>query len=239
MSGGWTVKRFWKTAEAIEAPGGFGIALDGRRVRTPAKAELSVPTRALADAIAAEWGAQEGVVDPGAMPLTRATNSAIDKVTPLFDAVVDEIAGYGATDLLCYRAQEPRALIDRQAAGWDPLIFWSAAVLKAPLNVTSGVIPVAQPGPSLARLREIVAGTPPFPLTALHDLVALSGSLVLGLAVTQGKLPAEHAWDLSRTDENWQISQWGEDEEAAETATRKRLAFLDSFRFHQLATAQE
>ncbi len=235
---GWTVKRFWKTAEAIDVPGGFGIALDGRKVRTPAKAELIVPTRALAEAIAGEWGAQEGAVDPGQMPLTRAANSAIDKVIPLFDAVVGEVAGYGATDLLCYRALEPAELIRRQAQGWDPLVFWAAAVLKAPLNVTSGVIPVDQPDASLLRLRGMVAAMSPFELTALHDLVAITGSLLLGLAVTQGNLTGEEAWDLSRIDEDWQISQWGEDEEAAEMAARKRLALLDSCRFHQLATAQ-
>ncbi len=237
MSGGWTVKRFWKTAEAVEVPGGFAIALDGRKVRTPAKAELVVPTRTLAEAIAAEWDAQDGAVDPGKMPLTRAANSALDKVTPLFNAVVGEIAGYGATDLLCYRALEPQALIDRQAEVWDPLIFWAAAVLKTPLSVTSGVIPVNQPAPSLARLRDMVAGMGPFELTALHDLVAISGSLLLGLAVTQDHLEAEDAWNLSRLDEDWQISQWGEDEEATEAAARKRQGFIDAFRFYQLATA--
>lgn len=237
MSGGWTVRRFWNSAGAVEVPGGFAVALDGRKVRTPAKTLLVVPTAALAEAIAAEWNAQDGAVDPGAMPLTRAANSALDKVTPLFDAVVDEIAGYGATDLLCYRGLEPVALIARQAEGWDPLIRWADTALGAPLAVTSGVVHIAQPGPSLARLRGIVARTAPFPLTALHDLVALSGSLVLGLAVTQGNLAPEEAWNLSRIDEDWQIDQWGEDEEAAEMATRKRLAFLDSFRFHQLSTA--
>ena len=239
MSGEWAVKRFWNTAEAVEAPGCFAIALDGRQVRTPAKAALIVPTRALAEAIAAEWAAQDGAIDPDKMPMTRAANSAIDKVIPHINVVVDEIAGYGATDLLCYRAEAPAALIARQADAWDPLVFWVAAVLKAPLNVTSGVIPVGQPGPSLARLRAIVAATPPFPLTALHDLVALSGSLVLGLAVAQGHLSPDAAWDLSRLDEDWQIGQWGEDEEAAAATGRKHRAYLDAFRFHKLATGAD
>lgn len=238
MSGGWVVKRFWKGADAVEVDGGYGVALDGRSVRTPAKAVLVVPTRSLAEAIAAEWDAQEGVVDPGQMPLTRAANSAIDKVTPQFDAVVDEIVRYGTTDLLCYRAHAPEGLIARQAVGWDPFIDWAANAFEAPLVVTTGVVPVAQPAESLARLRMAVAGIAPFPLTALHDLVALSGSLLLGLAVVHERLPPEAAWDLSRIDEDWQIGEWGEDDEAADVARRKRLAFLDSFRFHQLAAAR-
>ncbi len=231
---GWTAKRFWKTATVEAAEGGFTVRLDARPVKTPAKRLLVVPTEGMAAVIAAEWDAQQGIIRPDTMPHTRGANSAIDKVTPLFDAVVDEIAGYGGSDLLCYRATDPEPLIARQAAVWDPLVDWAAQDLNAPLAVTAGIIPVAQPPAVLARLRGVVAGHSPFQLVALHDLVAISGSLVLGLAVARGRLSADDAFAVSRIDESWQIEQWGADEEAAETEALRRDAFLHASRFFGL-----
>lgn len=234
----WAAKRFWTEAVAVEVTGGFSVRLDARPVRTPAKAAFVVPTHAMAQAAAAEWDAQQGKVRPETMPVTRAANSAIDKVRVLFDGVVGEVAGYGATDLLCYRATFPAALIERQAAGWDPLLDWAATRFGAPLAVTAGVIPVAQPGPSLAALRACVAGQSVFHLTALHDLVAISGSLVLGLAVTEGRLVGDAAWALSRIDEIWQAEQWGQDEDAAAQGEFRRKAFLQAERFYALCGEQ-
>lgn len=231
---GWAAKRFWTGATAEACDGGFTVRLDGRPVKTPAKALLVLPTQAMAEAIAAEWDAQTGVVRPDTMPATRAANSAIDKVTPLLDAVVDEISGFGGSDLLCYRAVDPPALVARQEAAWAPLLDWAAGAFEAPLVVTQGVIPVAQPAESLARLRAVVAGHSVFELAALHDLVAITGSLVLGLAVARGRLTPEEAFDLSRIDEHWQIEQWGEDEEAAEAEALRRQALLAAGRFFAL-----
>jgi chaperone required for assembly of F1-ATPase len=188
----------------------------------------------MAQAIAAEWDQQQGVIKPDTMPLTRAANSAIDKVAPLFDGVVGEIAGYGGTDLLCYRATDPQALIDRQAASWSPLLDWARDDLGAPLDVTHGVIPIPQPQPSLDRLRTHVAALSPFQLAALHDLVAISGSLVLGLAVARRRLTAEAAFTLSRIDEAWQTELWGEDEDAAAQESLRRASFLTAERFFAL-----
>lgn len=228
---GWKAKRFWSAATVEPDGAGWGIRLDGRPVKTPAKAPLIVPTEAMAQAIAAEWDAQQGEVRPETMPLTRAANSAIDKVTPQFDAVAAMLADYGGTDLLCYRAEAPEPLIARQSAAWDPLLDWAAAELGAPLTVCTGILPVAQPSDSLARLTQAVQAHDPFRLTALHDLVAISGSLVIGLAIARGQLDAAAGWEASRIDETWQTEQWGDDDEAAAAAAVKRQAMQDAARF--------
>ena len=233
---GWAPKRFWTEVAVVPDGQSFAVTLDGRPVRTPAKAQLSVPTRAFAEEVAREWAAQEGQVNPNTMPATRLANAAIDKVSASRAEVVDMLASYGGSDLLCYRAEGPEALVRRQKAGWDPLLAWSAEALGADLATGSGVMPVAQAEGDLARLREPVEEMDAFTLAAFHDLVALSGSLVLALAVAQGRLSAEEAWQLSRLDEDYQIEEWGEDEEAAENAARRRAAFLDAARFHAQLT---
>jgi chaperone required for assembly of F1-ATPase len=219
-------RRFWQTATVRPEPDGFAIALDARLLRTPAGAPLVLPTEALADAIAAEWAALDTEIRPERLPFTRSANSAIDRVIPHCAAVVDAIAAYGETDLLCYRAATPAALADRQAAAWDPWLHWSARTLHAPLVAVTGVMHHPQPDRSRAALRAAVADLDAFRLTALHDLVALSGSLVLGLAVARGALDAAEAWDLSRLDETWQAEQWGLDAEAEAAAAVHRGNFM-------------
>ncbi len=231
---GWSARRFWTGASVVPVEGGFTVHLDARPVRTPLKAPLILPTRELAEAVAAEWQAQEGRVDPETMPFTRTANSAIDKVAARQGEVAAMLAEYGATDLLCYRAEGPADLVARQSAGWDPILDWAAEALGARLHVTTGVMHVGQPPESLASLHRRIDALSHFQLSAFHDLVAISGSLVLAFAVTQGRLTAEEAWTLSRIDEDWQISLWGEDEEAAEVAAHKRSAFLQADRFYGL-----
>lgn len=230
----WAARRFWTSASAVPVEGGFTVHLDARPVRTPLKASLVVPTLALAKAIAAEWDAQDGKVNPETMPFTRTANSAIDKVAPQIDEVAAMLAAYGGSDLLCYRAEGPEDLVQRQAEAWDPILIWALEALGADLLVTEGVMHVEQPAEALMRLHQRVAALTPFQLAAFHDLVAISGSLVLALAVTGGRVTAEEAWRLSRIDEDWQISLWGEDEEAAEVAALKRAAFLQADRFYGL-----
>ncbi|MBK1636811.1 ATP12 family chaperone protein [Rhodovulum adriaticum] len=231
----WAPRRFWDTAKVAEAGHGFTVHLDGRPVKTPAKAPFVVPTRAMAAAAAAEWDAQQEVVNPLSMPVTRSANAALDKVTPQHAEVAALIAAYGESDLLCHRADSPAELAARQAAAWDPLLEWSRSALGAPLTVTCGVLPCAQPQDSLAALRRRVAALDAFTLTALHDLVGLSGSLIIGLAALEDAVSAERLWEVSRIDETWQQEQWGVDEEAAETAATKRRDFLHARRFHELA----
>ncbi|WP_170167103.1 ATP12 family chaperone protein [Paracoccus methylarcula] len=222
----WKARRFWKAAGTRPANDGWEILLDERPLRTPGKQPLILPTKALAQAIAAEWDAQTEIIDPNAMPLTRAANSAIEKIRPQFADVAAMLAEYGGTDLLCYRAEQPEELLRMQAEGWDPLIDWAATELRAPLRITHGIVPVRQPDDSLARLRAEMDMLDSFGLMALHDLVTLPGSLVLGLAVLRGRLSAEDAHRLSRIDETWQSSQWGRDEEA-EAAAGNRLMRCD------------
>lgn len=227
----WKQKRFWSDVTVAQKDDGFTILLDGRQVKTPAKAVLVVPTRALAELVAQEWDAQEGDVNPETMPMTRAANAALDKVTAQFDEVAALLAAYGESDLLCYRATAPEELIARQAAAWDPLLDWANASLGAPLKSGQGVMFIDQDPVSIQKLNKIVFAYTPFELTAFHDLVSMSGSLVLALAITQGHLDVADAWELSRVDENWQIEQWGADEEAQEITEAKRQSFVHAFRF--------
>ncbi len=225
----WTPqRRFWQRAEVRPRDDGFAVALDGRPLRTPAGAPLLLPTAALAAAVAAEWQALTAEILPERLPFTRAANSAIDRVAPQRAAVVEAIADYGGTDLLCYRAEGPATLVARQAAGWDPWLEWAARTLSAPLLPVTGVMHRAQPPESLAALHAAVAAEDAFGLAALHELVTLSGSLVLGLAVARGALDAAAAWELSRLDETWQAEQWGLDSDAEAAVAIRRTAFLQA-----------
>ena len=231
----WKPKRFWKTATVSKVEGGYAVLLDARPVRTPAKAPLVVPTRAMADAIAAEWDAQAEVLDPNTMPVTKGANAAIDKVRTQRDEVIALLAEYGDSDLLCYRAAGPVELIARQAAGWDPMLDWAANTLGARLFVGEGVMHVPQTARALGLLRDALDQFDAFALAAVHDLVSISGSLVLALAVTRDAISVDDAWALSRIDESWQTEQWGEDAEAAASEAAKKTAFLNAARFYRFA----
>jgi chaperone required for assembly of F1-ATPase len=230
----WALKRFWSDVTLGGEATGLTVLLDGRPIRTPSKALLALPTRALAEAVAAEWAGQEDLVRPATMPMTRYANTALDRVAPEFEAVARIVAAYGETDLLCYRAAAPAALRQRQAEAWDPLLDWAAERFGARLVATTGVLPVSQPGAALDRLAAAVHAQSPWRLAALHDLVSLTGSLLIGLAVAEGVRPPEVAWDLSRIDEDWQILQWGRDDEAEAAAARRRTELLDAARFLDL-----
>ncbi|MBY5987424.1 ATP12 family chaperone protein [Roseovarius atlanticus] len=235
----WKAKRFWKEAAVVEDEGGYGIRLDGRAVRTPAKAAMIVPTRALAEAVAAEWDAQEDLILPGTMPVTRSANAAIDKVRHQHAEVADMLAGYADTDLLCYRADSPDSLIRRQAEAWDPLLDWAEARYGARLVPVAGVMHRPQEAGALAQFSAQVHAMDNFTLTAFHDLVGLSGSLVIGLAALEEARPAEDLWELSRLDERWQEDQWGIDEEARAVEAVKRAEFLHAKRFSALSATPE
>jgi chaperone required for assembly of F1-ATPase len=229
-------KRFYKNVAAKDEGGGVSLLLDGKPVRTPGKASLTLPTRALAEAVAEEWRAQGERIDPLTMPFTRLANSAIDGVVGREQAVIDDIMAYAGSDLLCYRAQGPEGLVKAQASHWDPVLAWAKAALGGPLILAEGVVHVVQPAASLARLKQAFAGRDAFSLAALHVMTALTGSALLALAVAEGRLTPEQAWDAAHVDEDWQISQWGEDVEAAErrknrwrdfAAAAKTLALTD------------
>lgn len=219
------MKRFYKQASVEPVEGGWRVLLDGRPVRTPARAPLALPTRALADAVAAEWMAQGDEVRPQDMAFTGLANAAIDQVAPNHAAFAAGVARYGASDLLCYRADGPAALVARQAAAWDPLLDWARGRYDVAFAVTSGIIPVAQPDETLERLGQAVAAFDPFILTGLSTLVTLSGSLVCGLAVVEGGHDHARVWAASEIDESWAVEQWGEDAEASARSARRAREF--------------
>ena len=231
----WRPRVFWKEVSVVPVDEGFAIQLDGRPVKTPAKKLIALPTRGLADAVAAEWAAQKDHVDPGSMPMTRTANAAIDKVALQHAEVADMLAAYGDTDLLCYRADSPAELVARQSSLWDPALDWTETTLGARLNAVAGVMHEPQSPDALARLSARVHALDPFRLAAFHDLVLTSGSLVLAFAAADDWQDAETIWQMSRLDELWQIEHWGEDPEAQASAERKRRAFLHAKRFFDLA----
>ncbi|MDJ0631486.1 MAG: ATP12 family protein [Rhodobacter sp.] len=231
----WKARRFWDSASVTEAGGGYAVRLDARPVRTPSKAELVVPSRAMAEAIAAEWRAQEDIVDPLSMPVTRAANAAIDKVARQHAEVAGMLAAYGDADLTCYRAEGPEGLVQRQARAWDPLLDWAADTLGARLIPVEGVIHVPQPAQSLDRLARPIHAMTAFELTGFHDLVSLSGSLIIAFAAIHDVLPAEELWVRSRIDETWQEEQWGTDAEAAAAAANKEQAFRQAHAFFRMS----
>jgi chaperone required for assembly of F1-ATPase len=223
----WSARRkFWQHAGVTESGAGFAVSLDARPLMTPAGLPLLVPTESLAEAIAGEWNALDDEILPARLPLTRLANTAIDRVARDHSAVVATVSEYGGADLICYRAASPEALAARQAASWDPWLEWAALELDAPLFAVSGLMHHPQPDASLVALKAAVAACDPFALTALHELVTLSGSLILGLVVAGSALIPETAWDLSRIDEEWQAEQWGTDAEAEAAAAAKRADFL-------------
>lgn len=216
------MKRVYKQVTTRPAAGGWGIALDGRPMRTPGRNELVVPGPALAAAIAAEWEAQQGDIRPISMPLTRLAATAIDRTATQREEVAGETANYAGTDLVCYRADHPPALTARQQAVWQPLVDWAAYRYDASLAVTSGIIPTRQSAAALKAFAAAVRALDDFRLTALHTLTAACGSLVIALAVMEGRLDAEAAFAASQLDETFQIEAWGEDAEAM--ARRQALA---------------
>ena len=222
----WKAKRFWKDAAVVGVEDGFTVELDGRRVKTPAKRLLTLPTRAMADAVAAEWQAQEKQIDPRTMPVTKTANAAIDKVAVQKAEVVDMLAAYGDSDLLCYRADSPEELVARQAAQWDPMLDWAAETLGVRLEPRQGIMHAPQTPEALAELHRRTARLDAFELAAFHDLVSLTGSLILGFAALEQAFDPEEIWALSRLDENWQAEQWGRDDVAEQEAEIKRQAFL-------------
>lgn len=234
---GSATKRFYKETGIIPEESGYAVTLDGRPLHTLRGAPLTAPTRALAAAVAEEWDAQEAQIRPHTMPLTQLTNTAIDRVARERARIVERMMGYAATDLLCYRAEFPPDLVERQQARWQPLLDWIADTHGARLTVASGVIPVTQPPLALAAVGAAVAVLDDLELTALATVAATTGSLVIALALTSGRIDAEAAFEASQLDEAHQIERWGEDAEAAARHAGLRADIFAAARFLALARA--
>ncbi len=208
-------KRFYTSVDIARDEAGLAVRLDGRPVRTPARSLLVVPSEVLASAIAEEWRSQREVIDPATMPVTRLANTVIDGIAPNPDPIRQDLARYAETDLLVYRADGPERLVARQVERWDPIVRWIEEEVAALLAIGRGVMFVAQPPETVAALRARVAReTDPFRVGGLHQATTLTGSLILALALAAGRLDAATAWSLAHLDEDWNIEQWGEDEEA-------------------------
>jgi chaperone required for assembly of F1-ATPase len=228
------VKRFWKEVAVAPDGGGWGISLDGRPVRTPARAPLVIPTEALAEAIAGEWRAVGQDLDPHSMPLTGLANAAIDRVTPDAAAFASGLARYAEADLACYRAEGPRPLVALQEERWDPLLAWARRRYDVDFRTTSGLIHVAQPEATVERLSHAVAELDAFRLAGLSAIVTIGGSLVAGLAQLEKAITAEQAWDAVSIDERWQLERWGADAEAEGVLANRKRDFLAGARFLEL-----
>ena len=219
-------KRFYARAETAQTEHGHRLLLDGRGANTPGRRPLAVPTAALGQALAAEWAAQETVIDPRTMPLTRLVNTAIDGVADRRAEVAADLGAFAGTDLIAYRAGDPERLVAAQSAAWDPLVAWAQESLGARLFLAEGLMHVAQPDASVAALRAAVeAVDDPFRLAALHTMTTLTGSLVIALAVLRGRLTAEEAWEAAHVDETYQASVWGRDAEAEARLAHRRGEF--------------
>lgn len=225
------MKRFYKEAAVAE---GNRILLDGRPVKTPGRADLAPTSRALAEAIAAEWNAQGETVDPRAMPLTGLANAAIDRIAPDTETFARGLAVYGESDLICYRADAPPRLVERQAVHWDPILAWARRRYDVDFVVTAGITHRPQPANTIAQLAQAVLARDAFQLAGLSPLVTVSGSLVIALALTENAVDLDAAWAAAAVDEAWQAEQWGEDAEAAKVLAGRRADFAAGQRFLSL-----
>jgi len=221
----WEQKVFWSDVDVKQDDAGFRVLLDGRDLKTPAKSTLQIPTKALAEGIAAEWRSLKDKVDPEALPLTKLANAAIDKIAVQSEPIIEMLAEYATTDLLCYRATSPKGLADRQEQIWQPLLDWFSDTHDVGLEVGSGVMPIRQPTQVLTDCAALLKTYSHFELAAVYDLITLSGSFVIGVATATGKIGATDAWAASRIDEDWQIAEWGEDEDAMSLAATRQSAF--------------
>lgn len=214
------IAKFYNAVEVVEDGTTISVRLDGKPVKTPGRATLSVPTRALAEAIAEEWRGQGDALDPATMKLTRLAFAAIDVAPDHRPRLVDEILAFGRSDLLCYRAETPATLVVRQTEAWDPLLDWASETLGAKLVTGTGIAFIEQPAASLAALAASVGSRDDFAIVALHGASSITGSLVLALALVEGRLAAAEAIALSRVDECFQGETWGKDAEAEARAGR-------------------
>ena len=228
------MRRFWKEVSVEQSAYGLAIRLDGKPVKTPLRAELSVPTRGLADAVIAEWEAVEEKSDPAAMPMTGFANAAIDRIGPERATFVTAISAYGETDLFCYRAEAGEPLAARQAKIWDPWLDWARGRYDVAFNIVEGIMPQPQPPETVTRLQAAVASRGTFELAAMAKLAHLSGSLVATLALIERAGSAEALWAASCLDEIWQEELWGEDYFATKNRTDREAEFMQAARFMEL-----
>ncbi|MEM8877489.1 MAG: ATP12 family protein [Pseudomonadota bacterium] len=218
-------KRFYKTVSIEAVPHGFELQLDGRPLRSPAKAPIIVPRSQIADTLAAEWGSQGDYIVPGAMPVTRIVNTALDGVSQERDAVAAQTASFILSDLVCYRAEHPTALVALQAKAWDPVIAHIEQATGSVMKTATGIIAVEQDTGLQQIVRERLLPLDDFALAGAASIVTLTGSAGLLIALLDGALDGDAVWAAAHVDEDWNIAQWGEDAEATERRVQRRREF--------------
>ena len=229
------MKRFYEDVQLIQEDKGYFITLDGKKIRTPSRQMLELPAPTLAQAIVSEWRDQIEEIRPAEMPLTQLANTAIDRTRSHRAGVIEQVASYAQTDLLCYRAAMPRDLAERQVAGWQPLLDWGEAEFGASLAVTTDLAPLEQSEQSLLAIHTTVVKQDVFSLTGLHAATAASGSVIIGLALLRRRLGADEAWSLAQLDEHYQSGRWGEDPDATAQRESVRRAMTDASSFMVLS----
>lgn len=233
-------KRFYQEVGIASSADGHAIQLDGKPVKTPAKNALILPTRELAELVAAEWAAQASVIDPATMPITKLSNTAIDAVSQSADAVFEEIVRFAGTDMLCYRADGPTELIDRQSAHWDPVLRWAAETHGVRLVLIEGVMHQSQPDEAIAAFAAALARyRSPFELSCLNVTTTLTGSAVLALAFADGALDLDETWALAHLDEDWTVEHWGSDAEAEARREARYREFAAAASLYQALKSQD
>lgn len=228
------MKKFWKSVAVVPQDDGFTITLDDRPVRTPARAPLLVTSRPLAEAIAAEWDAQDTDIDPATMPMTAQANATIDLITPDARAFAAPIAEYAVCDLLCYRDDRDAALQAEQASAWNPILHWAEQRFGVEFIITQGILPVDQPAATVAVLRDTTFALPAAQLAPLAPLVTISGSLVTALALIEQAFDSEILWQAVVLDDLYQERRWGEDDEAQKMRARRHRDWQNSVRYLSL-----
>ncbi|WP_321339806.1 ATP12 family protein [Breoghania sp.] len=230
-------KRFYKDVSVEARDEGHVVLLDGRTVKTPGKLTLALPLAELAEEVAEEWRAQAEVIDPGVMHMTRIANSGIEAVPAKHGEVADAVAAYAGTDLLCYRADGPERLVERQGEMWGPVHAWAEETLGVRFMLAAGIMPVEQPAETLAAVREAVGRYSPLELAALHTVTTLTGSVLLALALAAGKIDAERTWAAAYVDEDWNAELWGQDAEAMRLREMKQAEFQAAVKVLALLSA--
>jgi chaperone required for assembly of F1-ATPase len=228
-------RRFYKAVSVTGTKVPFSVTLDDRPLRTPLKRPLDLPSHGLADAVAAEWAMQAEKIDPHSMPLTRLANAAIDRVATDLDHIIGEIADFAGSDLVCYRAEKPQGLIERQAKTWQPVLDWARSALGAEMEVTEGVVHTAQPEAALRAVGDHLQQKSAWELTAIHNITTLTGSALIASMACAGAMPASEAWEAAHVDEDWQIEHWGWDEEARHRRNHRKREFDICLRFCELS----
>ncbi len=224
-------KRFYKTVAVTDNGGNFSVTLDGRALHTPGRAKLETVSKPLADAVAAEWEAQAEFIDPATMPLTKLLNTSVDRIAPNQVGIIHELLSFFDTDLLCYRATGPAALVERQAVVWQPVLEWLVITHDVKLSVGSGLMPLSQPPEVRPKMDQVLSGLGPIALTGVQATASMTGSLSLALALVVGNLSGAEAVAAAFLDETWQMENWGADQEALARRARLEAEILAVERF--------